>query len=87
MQIRLDERLTEAASVGGTECESEPERVGRPPGARRDLPALVFSYALLVGVLGWTLIGVIAVSRADPRDLSKVLRALPGIPLGGSRSS
>ncbi|MET9129659.1 hypothetical protein ACGFZG_21850 [Streptomyces antibioticus] len=50
-------------------------------------PYLVLSYAALVGVIGLAAVAVIAVSRAEPRDLAKVLKAVPRIPAGESLSS
>ncbi|MCM2388136.1 hypothetical protein [Streptomyces albipurpureus] len=50
-------------------------------------PHLVLSYAALATVIGLAAVAVIAVSRAEPRDLPRVLKALPRIPARESPSS
>lgn len=66
---------------GELECSRHDPRVGL-----RD-PHLVLSYAALATVIGLAAVAVIAVSRAEPRDLPRVLKALPRIPARESPSS
>lgn len=73
--------VEELQPEGELECSRHDPRVGF-----RD-PFLVLSYAALVGVIGLAAVAVIAVSRAESRDLARVLKAVPRIPTGESLSS
>lgn len=77
MQIRLDERPAEAAPVEQVQPESEGQRSMR---TLAGVAGVVLSCAVFVGVAGWVAVAVISVVRAEPRDLPRVLKALPGIP-------